>query len=83
MKKKVDKMAMGTVKIRVAVCVGATGAWAACGGDGMNDKGALDIAKDGVEEKDVINGELVFFLEAVVPVPRAQTVQARVSKLGD
>lgn len=64
---------MATVKVRIAVAVDADGDWNACGGSGMDDGEAMDIAIDVVG-----NGEARYWLTAELPVPEPQEIEATV-----
>lgn len=63
-----------TVKVRIAVAVDPDGDWNACGWSSATDKTARDLATETVGE-----GEAVYWLEAELPVPATQVVQATVT----
>lgn len=66
---------MKTVKVRIAVAVDPKGAWNASGWSGATNKVAMDCAVDVVE-----SGEARYWLEAELPIPEPQEVQAVVTQ---
>jgi len=61
---------MKTVHVRIAVAVGASGAWSALGSTDTPDTDAAEIAADGIT--DTVYAQ--HFVEADVPVPESVTV---------
>lgn len=65
---------MQTVKVRIAVVVDPTGDWSSAGWPG-SDADKMNLAADPLNE-----GEARYWLEAELPVPTVNTVQAEVTK---
>lgn len=61
-----------TVKVRIAVAVDENGNWAAFGAKGKDDLSYI--------RKVVFHEAHVVFIEAELPVPEIQTIQAKVSE---
>lgn len=67
-----------TIRVRIAVAVGAGGQWSAvgCSGEGSTDDELESYALEGMEDAAVA----IHFIEADVPLPETVTVEGRVSK---
>lgn len=61
------------VKVRIAAVVSASGKWNACGWSTTDDEGAMGIALEGLDE---VGPEAQYWIEASLPVPQVETVQA-------
>lgn len=65
-----------TVKVRIAVAVDKNGEWSSYGGSTMTDADCREyMFLDTLED-----GEQWFWLEADLPIPEIQTIQAKVSE---
>lgn len=61
-----------TVVVRIAVVVNEFGHWSASGFYNFTNKEAIKLAQEGLDE---LGQERVFFVEAELTIPEAETVQ--------
>lgn len=72
---------MKTVKVRIAVAVGANGAWSAGGGSGHSEYDAHCVAVDCLRRDGVrFNDYHVVWVESEVPLPSNVSVKGEVVK---
>jgi hypothetical protein len=66
---------MNKVKVRIAVAVAPDGSWNACGfSNARNDADKMELAVEPIPD-----GEARYWLEAELPMPTTETVQATVA----
>ena len=64
------------MKIRIAVAINDRGEWNACGYHKWDDKEAIDVAQQGLDEP--ADNEQIVFVEVDIPIPQSITVQGKV-----
>lgn len=67
-----------TVKVRIAVAVDENGDWAAFGTSADSDSNMMCTARE--DAPGSREWESLFWLEAELPIPEIQTIQAKVSE---
>ncbi len=63
-----------TVRVRIAVAVGAKGEWYALSGDGWSDADRVEAARDG----SLVDDTSIVWIECDVPLPEETTVEGEV-----